>query len=232
MASSGLRRHFQKPCHLTRVRAARASARARLRSDVTARCERKFAAISRCRSKVDSMNGRAERNLRPSRKHRINLMIREKILSTMNSKTAKSRIAARIALILLLSLLLLVFSALAYDFVGTVEKVSEPNGMTVNVTQPGTYGLQAKVEVLLDKPLADLTCFKGKELQFEILGHDILDRPVCEAYLDGIDIRYVYYCRQNPVDSSYCRNCLASEWTGRYLDTPCYEQCRSYYPSF
>lgn len=167
----------------------------------------------------------------------------------MNSKTSKSRessigqrekikkrssrrIAARIALILLLSLPLLVFSALAYDFAGTVEKVSEPNGMTVNATKPDTYGLQAKVEVLLDKPLADLICFKGKELQFDILGHDILGRPVCEAYLDGVNIRYVYYCRQNPVDGSDCRNCLAYEWTGRYLYTPCDGQCRSYYPSF
>lgn len=142
------------------------------------------------------------------------------------------RIAAQIALILLLSSLFLVFSALAYDFAGTVEKVSEPNGMTVNVTQPGTYGLQAEVEVLLDKPLADLICFKGKELQFDILGHDILGRPVCEAYLDGVNIRYVSYCRQNPVDCSYGRNCLVREWTGRHLYAPCYGLCRSYYPFF
>lgn len=149
-----------------------------------------------------------------------------------NPKSSR-RIAACIAFILLLSLPLLAFSALAYDFMGTVVKVSEPNGMTVDVTQPGTYGLQAKVEVLLDKPMADLISFTGKELQFDIMGHDILGRPVCEAYLDGINIRYVYYCRQNPVDCSYCRNCLASEWTGRYLYTPCYrQQCRSYYPYF
>lgn len=141
----------------------------------------------------------------------------------MNSKTSKYHIA----LILLFSFPLLVFSTLAYDFAGTVEKVSEPNGMTVNVTKPGTYGLQAKVEVLLDKPLADLICFKGKELQFDILGHDILGRPVCDAYLDEVNIRYVYYCRQNPVDCGYRRNCLAYEWTGRYLYSPCYGQCRS-----
>jgi len=163
------------------------------------------------------------------------LKINEGILTNMNFEIAESlecslgqkektkpkssrRVAAYIALILLLSLPLSAFSALAYDFIGTVVRVSEPNGMTVDVTQPGTYGLQAKVEVLLDKPLADLICFKGKELQFEILGHDILDRPVCEAYLDGINIRYVYYCRQNPVDCSYA---------------PCYgQQYRSYYPYF
>ena len=73
--------------------------------------------------------------------------------------------------------------------VGTVEAALQSlTGMMVDVTQPGTYGLQAKVEVLLDKPLADLISFTGKELQFDILGHDILGKPVCEAYLNGINI--------------------------------------------
>jgi hypothetical protein len=150
----------------------------------------------------------------------------------MNSKTAKSRIAARIALILLLSLPLLVLPALAYDFTGTVVKVTEPNGMTVNITQPGTYGLQAKVEVLLDKPLANLAYFKGKELQFEILGRDILGRPVCEAYLNGINIRNVYDGWQPPIDYGYRPGYDGWEWTGRYY-VPCYYgQCQSYYPYF
>lgn len=148
------------------------------------------------------------------------MKIDEMIIVAMNSKSSR-RIAAHIALILLLSFPLSVISAHAYDFAGTIDKVSEPNGMTVDVTKPGTYGLQAKVEVLLDKPLADLICFKGKELQFDILGHDILGRPVCDAYLDGVNIRYVSYCRQNPVDCSYRRNCLAYEWTGRYIYVPC-----------
>jgi hypothetical protein len=164
-----------------------------------------------------------------------------KIVKSMESSigqreeiTPKSsrRIAVRIALILLLSLPSLVFSALAYDFVGTVQAVSEPNGMTVNIAQPGTLGLQEKVEVLLDKPLAGLATFKGKELQFEILGHDILGRPVCEAYLDGINIRYVYYCRQNPDDCSYCRYCLVCDWMGRCIYTPCDGECQPYYPYY
>jgi hypothetical protein len=163
----------------------------------------------------------------------------------MNVKTAKSLKSAHIALILLLSLPSLIFPAMAYDFTGTVEKVSEPNSMTVNVTQPGTYGLQAKVEVLLDKPLADLIYFKGKELQFDILGRDILGRPVCEAYLNGISIRQAYYRIQNPADFSYNRNRPAWEWAGEYYGeynggyygdyyyVPCYNgQCGSYYPSF
>ena len=150
----------------------------------------------------------------------------------MNFKTAKSLIGARIALIFLLSLPLLIFPALAYDFTGTVEKVSEPNGMTVNVTQPGTYGLQAKVEVLLDKPLAYLINFKGKELQFEIQGRDILGRPVCEAYLGGINIRNVNDGWQPPIDYGYRPGYVGWEWTGRYY-VPCYNgQCQSYYPYF
>jgi hypothetical protein len=150
----------------------------------------------------------------------------------MNSKTAKSRIAARIALILLLSLPILVLPAIAYDFTGTVVKVAEPNGMTVNITQPGTYGLQAKVEVLLDKPLANLVSFKGKELQFEILGRDILGRPVCEAYLNGINIRNVFDGWQPPIYYGYRPGYDGWEWTGRYY-FPCYNgQCRSYYPYF
>jgi hypothetical protein len=148
----------------------------------------------------------------------------------MNSKTAKSRIAARIALILLLSLLVL--PALAYDFTGTVVKVTETNRMTVNITQPGTYGSQAKVEVLLDKPLANLVSFKGKELQFEILGHDILGRPVCEAYLDGINIRNVYDEWQPPIYYGYRPGYVGWEWTGRYYFPCYYGQCQSYYPYF
>ena len=123
-----------------------------------------------------------------------------KIVESLEASSAKrknkakvfKRIAARIALILLLSLSLLVFSALAYDFTGTVVKVSEPNGMTVNVTQPGTYGLQATVEVLLDKPLADLVASREKSCNSRSKGHDILGRTVCEAYLNEINIRNVY----------------------------------------
>ena len=154
----------------------------------------------------------------------------------MNSKTLKPRIAARTALFLLLSLPLLLLPAHAYDFAGTVEKVSEPNGMTVIVTQPGTYGLQATVEVLLDKPLTGLSYFKGKELQFEIQGRDILGRPVCEAYLNDINIRDVSNCMLNPVECSYRHYYPAWEWTGdEYYPYygPCYgNRCPPYYPRF
>ena len=110
---------------------------------------------------------------------------------------------------LLLSLILLPFLALAYDFSGRVEKVSEPNSMWVNVTQNGTYSLQSVVEVLLNKPLEGLAYFKGKDLQFEIQGHDLLGRPVCEAYLGGTNIREAYYCIIYPIECSYRRGAPA-----------------------
>jgi len=149
----------------------------------------------------------------------------------MNSRTATLRIAARIALILLFTMPLLVLPATAYDFMGTVVKVAEPNAVTVNVTQSGTYGLQATVEVLFDGPLANLASFKGKELQFEILGHDILGRPVCEAYLNDINIRDIYNGWQNPVYYGYHSGYFGWEMAGRYY-MPCFGQCRSYYPYF
>ncbi len=148
----------------------------------------------------------------------------------MKRKNAESKIGARIALILFFSLPLLTLTASAYDFTGTVEKVTEPNSMTVNIAQSGTYGLQAKVEVLLDKPLANLASFKGKELQFEIMGHDILGRPICEAYLNGINIRNVYDGWQTPIVYGYRPGYYYYdwEWDGRYY-RPCFGQCGSYY---
>jgi hypothetical protein len=153
----------------------------------------------------------------------------------MSQNISSKRIAECIAIALFLSLPLLAVSAFAYDFAGTAKLVSGTNSMTVNVTQPGTYGLQAQVEVLLDKPLANLAYFQGKDLQFEILGHDILGRPVCEVYLDGTNIRDVSYCRLYPVDCSYYQNSPAYYgwygWSGEYVYLPCYYgQCRFSYP--
>jgi hypothetical protein len=152
----------------------------------------------------------------------------------MKGKTAKSQIGARIALILLFTFPLLAIPAAAYDFAGTIVKVTEPNSLTVNITQPGTYGLQAKVEVLLEKPLANIASFKGKELQFEMLGRDILGRPICEAYLNGINIRNVYDGWQPPIVNSYRPGYYyyGWEWDERYdrrYYAPCFGQCRSYY---
>jgi hypothetical protein len=119
---------------------------------------------------------------------------------------------------LLLSFILSSSSALAYDFSGRVERVYEPNIMFVNVTPSGTYGLQATVEVLLDAPLDALAYFRGKDLQFEVQGHDILGRPICKAYLEETDIRDAYYCILYPVECSYRKNApaLGYDWGYRY----------------
>ncbi len=154
----------------------------------------------------------------------------------MKQENAQSQIGARIALILIFSLSLLVLPATAYDFTGTVVKVTEPNSMTVNITQAGTYGLQAMVEVLLDKPLSNLASFKGKELQFEMLGRDILGRPICEAYLNGINIRNVYDGWQPPIVYGYRPGYYyyyygggwGGQYDGRYY-MPCIGECRPYY---
>jgi hypothetical protein len=153
----------------------------------------------------------------------------------MKSKIAELQIGVRMGLILLFSFSLLALPAAAYDFAGTVVKVTEPNIMKVNITQPGTYGVQAEVEILLDKPLSNLGSFKGKELQFEILGHDILGRPVCEAYLNGINIRNVYDGWQPPIVYTYSpAYYYYSDWRWDGRDywryyPPCFGQCQSYY---
>lgn len=137
------------------------------------------------------------------------------------------RIASCIVAVFFFTMSLLAYSCLAYDFVGTVVKISEPNGMTVNVTQSGTLGLQAEVEVLLDKPLDGISNFRGKNLQFEILGHDILGRPVCEAYLDGTNIREIAYCTLHPIECNFKKYASSVpyapfDWTNRYVYPPCY----------
>lgn len=156
----------------------------------------------------------------------------------MKSKITESQISACIGFILLISLILLALPANAYDFAGKVMKVTEPNIMTVDITEPGTYGVQAKVEVLLDKPLSNLASFKGKELQFEMQGHDILGRPVCEAYLNDVNIRNVYDGWQPPVVYWYSPGYYYYNgwgWNGIYdgrYYRPCFGQCPSYYLPF
>jgi len=90
------------------------------------------------------------------------------------------------------------FSTITYDFVGTVQKVSEPNGLYVNITQSNVAGLGGLTEILLEQPMYELSYYRGQELQFDMLGHDILGRPVCRAYIDGVGIQEAYYCKMHP----------------------------------
>lgn len=112
----------------------------------------------------------------------------------------------------------------SYDFSGIALKVSEPNSMTVSVTSSSTneIALGSKVEVLFEPGLADLSYFRNKALQFEILGHDILGRPVCDVYLNGRKIQDVYWCRQYPALCAYYGSYFNNEligteaYSGRY----------------
>ncbi len=103
-----------------------------------------------------------------------------------------------IALSILFMLCLPAFSDLPHDFSGTVLGVSDQNALHVEVTQPGTTGLKGDVHMLLKQPVPILYYFLGSELQFDILGHDILGRLVCDAYFAGGSIQDVYYCGEYP----------------------------------
>jgi len=133
-----------------------------------------------------------------------------------------------VTLLMLFLLCLPAFSEVAHDFSGTVLRVSDQNGLYVNVTQPGTTGLRGNVEVLLKQPLPDLNYFIGSELQFDILGHDILGRPVCDAYLAGSSIQDVYYCKKYPDLCALYGSNFRSDLIGR--DYPFYYPY--YYPSY
>lgn len=93
----------------------------------------------------------------------------------------------------------------AYDFSGIAIKVSEPNSLYVSVTSSNTNTITvgSKIEVLFEQPLADLSYFRNQELQFDITGHDILGRPVCDVYLNGRTIQDVYYCIKYPALCAY-----------------------------
>lgn len=157
------------------------------------------------------------------------------MIGNSSSRRDSGRWAVCAASCALILLLLLPSSAFAYDFAGTVKSVSDPNSLRVNVTEPGTIGLQADLDVLLDRPLYGLSRFIGKKLDFSILGHDILNRPVCEASLNGTSIRTISYCAENPVECSYYEHSPA--YYGWYLlpvwrvYNPCiYGLCRQDYP--
>lgn len=103
-----------------------------------------------------------------------------------------------VVLLMLLVICLPALSDIPHDFGGTVLGVSDQNGLYVEVTQPGTTGLGGSMHILLKQPVPNLFYFLGSELQFDILGHDILGRLVCDAYLAGGPIQDVYYCGEYP----------------------------------
>ncbi len=76
------------------------------------------------------------------------------------------------------------------NLVGTVLSIRDENSMYVNFTKSNIPGMEGVTLVLFPQPvpMTDLLYFQGKELSFSLLGHDILGRPICDAYFDGIPI--------------------------------------------
>ena len=87
--------------------------------------------------------------------------------------------------------------------VGTLLTIRDENSMYVNFTQSNIPGMEGVTLILLPRPVSmrALQYFQGKELSFSFLGHDILGRPICDAYFSGIPIDeyfsvYGYYSSQ------------------------------------
>lgn len=71
--------------------------------------------------------------------------------------------------------------------VGTVLSIKDTNSMYVDFGQTNVPGMQGSTLILLSGPVSmrTLLSFQGKQLSFNVLGHDILGRPVCDAYYNG-----------------------------------------------
>ena len=134
------------------------------------------------------------------------------------------RILFCLALIILFIFTSPALSTATYDFVGTVLKTTETNGLYVNITQSNIEGLFGPTEILLETPMAELSYYRGQELQFDMLGHDILGRPVCNAYYNGVGIRDAYYCKKNP-DQCYNPKRYYAYEPPTYLPTYYYRYC-------
>ncbi len=139
------------------------------------------------------------------------------------------RIVPCVALVMLFFFSTPAFSILTHDFVGTVSEVSEPNSLLVDVTESRIVDLKGDTEVLLEQPLPDLSFVNGKELQFDIIGYDIMGRPVCTPYRDGIRIHDVYYCNKYPEYCRYGARIFPNELIGYDLYGPYYNGCHSCY---
>jgi hypothetical protein len=83
---------------------------------------------------------------------------------------------------------------------GTFLTIRDENSMYVNFTKSNIPGMQGTTLILLPRPVSMriLLYFQGKELSFSLLGHDILGRPICDVYFNGLPIEdytseYGYY---------------------------------------
>jgi hypothetical protein len=86
------------------------------------------------------------------------------------------------------------------SLVGTLLTIRDENSMYVNFTKSNIPGMEGTTLILLPRtvPMRVLLYFQGKELSFSLLGHDILGRPICDVYFNGLPIEdytseYGYY---------------------------------------
>jgi hypothetical protein len=86
------------------------------------------------------------------------------------------------------------------SLVGTLLTIRDENSMYVNFTKSNIPGMEGTTLILLPRPVSMkiLLYFQGKELSFSLLGHDILGRPICDVYFNGLPIEdytseYGYY---------------------------------------
>jgi hypothetical protein len=76
------------------------------------------------------------------------------------------------------------------SLVGTFLTIRDENSMYVNFTKSNVPGMEGVMLILLPRPVTMriLLYFQGKVLSFNLLGYDILGRPICDAYFNGLPI--------------------------------------------
>ena len=76
------------------------------------------------------------------------------------------------------------------SLVGTFLTIRDENSMYVNFTKSNVPGMEGVMLILLSRPVTMriLLYFQGKVLSFNLLGYDILGRPICDAYFNGLPI--------------------------------------------
>ncbi len=96
-----------------------------------------------------------------------------------------------------------ILSQVPGSLIGTLLSIRDENSMYVNFTKSNIPGMEGATLILLPRPVSMriLLYFQGKELSFSLLGYDILGRPICDAYFNGLPIgdytsEYEYHSHQ------------------------------------
>lgn len=73
--------------------------------------------------------------------------------------------------------------------IGTVLDATNSNDLYINIKESNDASLAGVVHVILSMPVFYPEYFQGKDLRFDVIGHDILGRPVVEAYLGNARVQ-------------------------------------------